>query len=136
MGSSSSESNSTPVIVESFESSALPVMYAEGRGYECNAPHTAQVYYGHSNYRRGNRGRGRGKSQYHKFSSQKKQHEKKGGSTFKLNPLDENGEPTECYCCHSVYHYKDECPVYQHQQVTKKAHYSGFQSSGNYDGPL
>ena len=133
--SSSYESSSTAVKVESFESSALPVMYAGAKDYEFTTPHTVPVYYGHSNYHRGNRGRGRGRSQYHKPSSQKKYHPKKAGSTFKLNPPDETGQPTECYCCRSVYHWKDECPVYQ-QQAGKKSHYSGSQSHRNLDEPL
>ena len=132
--SSSSESRTPAVKVEPLESSALPVMYTSPCEHEYNTPN--HVYYG-NNYYRGNRGRGRGRARFHKSSpSQQSYNVKKSNAHFKLNPPDETGQPSQCSCCRSMYHWKQQCPVDQQQQRERKGHYSGFHSHSKDDEPI
>ena len=130
--SSGSNSNSNTVSVKSeFDEEILPAMYA-GHG-DCDYV-PKSVYYGH-NYRGGrNRGRGRGNRHQKQYSNT--QYNKPQGKSFKLNPPDETGCPSQCYRCRSVYHWEDTCPIPKQASGSKGSRYSAVGRSEKYNEPL
>ena len=98
---------STPVGAQSIQAQAKeePIFFNENTSSDANS-----VYYNYGDSKRrtwyrGNRGRGRGNSNYRR----------RGGSDDKgiMNPVDREGNVTRCRVCDSKFHWHQDCTVKQ-----------------------
>ena len=109
--STSSGSNSKVIVKSEFDNTTLPVMYADHEEYDDTHK---QVYYAKRGGKRRGRGRNQKNYQGNYSSNQYYNAGKSQDKSFKLNPPDETGCPSQCYRCRSVFHWEDDCPVPKH----------------------